>query len=381
MPNSLDERDWQLLLDRIADGKCAPLLGPGLSAGIIPQRTEIAESWAHQYEYPLADSANLAQVSQYLAVQFDPLYPKEKINKQLAQVSPPDFNAEDEPHAILADLNLPIYITTNYDDFMFQALRSRKKDPVLELCQWNQQLQRSEPSALVTGYSPSPANPLVYHLHGHSQNPSSLVLTEDDYIDFLVNISGEEYELPPIIQRAISGSSLLMVGYSPVDWDFRVLFRGVVAAAEAGLRRISVTVQMPPVPEGTPTITQEKVQEYMNEYFDMTDRRLRVYWGTAQEFMAELRRRWLGIQQEQKAGVSGNGSTAPVNLISLLSNLTESFSKSELHTIAFELRVDYENLPEAKDGFARELIVYLQRRKRLHELLELGQRERPHIEW
>jgi hypothetical protein len=27
------------------------------------------------------------------------------------------------------------------------------------------------------------------------------------------------------------------------------------------------------------------------------------------------------------------------------------------------------------------LIVYLQRRKRLHELLELGQRERPHIEW
>jgi hypothetical protein len=72
--------------------------------------------------------------------------------------------------------------------------------------QWNHHLQRSEPSALVTDYSPSPANPLAYHVHGHSQNPSSLVLTEDDYIDFLVNISGDEYGLPPIIQRAINGS-------------------------------------------------------------------------------------------------------------------------------------------------------------------------------
>jgi hypothetical protein len=69
------------LLDRFSDGKCPPLLGPGLSVGVIPRRAEIAESWAHQYEYPQADSANLAQVSQYLAVQFDPLYPKEKINK------------------------------------------------------------------------------------------------------------------------------------------------------------------------------------------------------------------------------------------------------------------------------------------------------------
>jgi hypothetical protein len=89
--------------------------------------------------------------------------------------------------------------------------------------------------------------------------------------------------------------------------------------------------------------------------------------------MAQLRRRWLGIQLEQDTTESDNGSTAPVYLISLLSNLTESFSKSELQTLAFELRVDYENLPEAKDDFARELIVYLQRRKRLQELIEIGQ--------
>ena len=67
--------------------------------------------------------------------------------------------------------------------------------------------------------------------------------------------------------------------------------------------------------------------------------------------------------------------------MSLLKNTTDSFSKEELHTIAFELRVDYENLPDAKDSFARELIVHLQRRKRLHELMEVLRRERPDGTW
>jgi hypothetical protein len=43
--------------------------------------------------------------------------------------------------------------------------------------------------------------------------------------------------------------------------------------------------------------------------------------------------------------------------------------------------VDYENLPERKDGFARELSVYLQHRKRLYELVTICQRERPSKEW
>ena len=34
----------------------------------------------------------------------------------------PDFRAPSEPHAVLADLPLPIYMTTNYDDFMVKAL-------------------------------------------------------------------------------------------------------------------------------------------------------------------------------------------------------------------------------------------------------------------
>jgi hypothetical protein len=378
--NGLEARDWELLLRRIKDGKCTAFIGPEVSAEVMPLREQIAQSWAHQYDYPLADTHDLARVAQYMAVQYDPIYPKEEMQKQITAVATPDFTIADQPHSVLAQLGLPVYITTNYDGLIERALRHHKKDPKQELCRWNAQLQRSQPSILETGYDPTPANPLVYHLHGHYQTPESLVLTEDDYLDFLVNISSETFQLPHRIQRAVTGASLLFIGYNPTDWDFRVLFRGLVAATEAGLRRISVTVQLPPVPEGTPAATQAKVQRYLDDYFSRADTQLRTYWGTTQQFITELWQHWQGIEAEKTAVPSVNNEPR-IDPMKLLKNLTDSFDKEEMTMLAFELRVDYENLPERKDGFARELIVYLQHRKRLYELVTICQRERPSKEW
>ena len=70
------------------------------------------------------------------------------------------------------------------------------------------------------------------------------MLTEDDYLDFLVAIARDAALLPHQIQRALAGTSLLFVGYRLADWDFRVIHRGLVAATEASLRRLSVTVQL-----------------------------------------------------------------------------------------------------------------------------------------
>ena len=77
------------------------------------------------------------------------MYPKELICAELATAGPPDFGAEDEPHAVLAELPLPIYITTNYDDFMAAALRRAGKEPRREICRWNSSpAVREQPSYL-----------------------------------------------------------------------------------------------------------------------------------------------------------------------------------------------------------------------------------------
>lgn len=376
--SSLEERDWEILLRRIRDGKCTPFVGSEASSTFLPSRNQLAEKWAHQYDYPLSDSQNIAQVAQYLSVQYDPLYPKEEIQQELSKAPSPNFDDPLQPHSVLANLNLPIYITTNYDDLMLQALKHHNKDPQRELCRWNPQLQRSQPSILQSGFEPSSANPLVYHLHGVFHSPESLVLTEDDYLDFLVNISSTEYELPTRIQRAVTGASLLFVGYDPTEWDFRVLFRGLIAASEAGLRRISVTVQLPPMPSETPKPTMEKVQGYLDRYFSLADNRMRVYWGTTEQFLQELWQRWQG---EQLSNTSSQEKPPLINLGHLLKTMVDAFNKEELITLAFELRVDYENLPDPKDSFARELIVYMQNRKRLFELIDICRERRPAWEW
>jgi len=67
MPNTLEERDWELLLRRIKDGKCTPFLGAGACFGALPLGGEIAQKWAQEHEYPLEDCHDLARVAQYLA--------------------------------------------------------------------------------------------------------------------------------------------------------------------------------------------------------------------------------------------------------------------------------------------------------------------------
>ena len=68
MPNRLEEKDWERLLQRIKDGKCTPFLGAGVSAGKIPVGSQIASEWAKKYDYPMADSYDLIRVAQFVAV-------------------------------------------------------------------------------------------------------------------------------------------------------------------------------------------------------------------------------------------------------------------------------------------------------------------------
>ena len=226
MPNMLEEKDWKLLLRRIKDGKCTPFLGAGACCEKIPIGSQIANEWAKKYDYPMEDSYDLIRVAQFVAVTEDAMTPKEeickKINELLKEVTPKYFEIPDELHGVLADLPLPVYITTNYDDLMVRALKSRGKTPNQEICRWNKCLMQRKPTS--SDFDPTPEKPLVFHLHGFCEIPESLVLTDDDYLDFLVAISMEQNLLPPRIQEAFTSTSLLFLGYRIADWDFKCSF-------------------------------------------------------------------------------------------------------------------------------------------------------------
>jgi hypothetical protein len=82
MPNRLEEKDWDRLLQRIKDGKCTPFLGAGVCSGMIPVGSQIASEWAKKYEYPMVDSYDLIRVAQFVAVTVDAMTPKEEMCKK-----------------------------------------------------------------------------------------------------------------------------------------------------------------------------------------------------------------------------------------------------------------------------------------------------------
>jgi SIR2-like protein len=285
----MTDTEWDLLLARIRAGNCTPFLGAGSCAGVLPLARELAATWSEVHEYPLDDSEDLARVAQYLAVSRDPMDPKERICEEIEKCSAPEFADPDEPHDVLAELPLPLYITTNYDDFMVRALKRNRKDPVQEVCRWNGTVRRL-PMLLTPELTPTPANPLVFHLHGHCGIKESIVLTEEDYLDFLVAaIEDQDALLPHQIQWALSATSLLFVGYRLNDWDFRVLHRGLVRSTAASQRRISVTVQL---------AREQSAQRYLEDYFQKR-MSIAVYWGDAREFAQELRQRWRAFESDR----------------------------------------------------------------------------------
>lgn len=62
--------------------------------------------------------------------------------------------------------------------------------------------------------------------------------------------------------------------------------------------------------------------------------------------------------------------------------LSEHFDREELRTLCFDLGIDYDELRgEGATNKARELVAYLERRSRITELVAIGKRLRPHVDW
>lgn len=292
-----DEDAWKQTVYMIAKGKCTPFIGAGASADQLPLASDLAAALASEWGFPFDDDGDLAHVTQFAAISSgNRQYVKQRlVDSMFVNMKLPDFRAPDEPHAMLADLRLPIYITTNYDDFMYEALADRGRAPQRAICPWytRDRTEIDDATSLFkedAGFNPRYTRPIVYHLHGHHSTPESLVLTEDDYIDFLVRVSMDQELLPPVIRKSLTSKMLLFVGYSLADWTFRVIFRGLLSARPPLAGHSHVSVQLPPLSADPADQRPLRIQEYLDRYFERQN--ISICWKTARAFSAELRHRW-----------------------------------------------------------------------------------------
>lgn len=294
--------DLKQLVGLLESGRCTPFLGAGASLPHVPLGSEIAGRWATEHGYPLADRNNLPRVMQYVATKYatgikDATALKEEIVESLfAGLDPPNFNVVGQIHGVLGRFPLPIYITTNYDDLMLQALLYHKKHPQRAISPWYGGAHRGPIGP--RGYAPAPETPLVFHLHGHAEQPGSLVLTEDDYIEYLVKLAADRRRpadkdslLPPVVREALRNRPLLFIGYSLEDWTFRVLFRTLLHGIPDGQLRRHVSVQIEPASSGAGG-SGTAGREYLEEYF--RSQKITIFWDKADEFAKKIAREMRG---------------------------------------------------------------------------------------
>jgi hypothetical protein len=288
--HGLKETDWKTLLDRIQTKRCIPFIGPGLCKNSYRTKATIAELWAECEDYPFEDKRDLARVSQFLEVKAeDKQVPIDRLIAEFASNNKvPDFKDQYEPHRVLAELPFPIYITTNYDNYMMKVLNEEsKKDPQRGYCHWRERAE--EEQAKVLPPVPTVANPFVFHLYGHTDEPESLVLTEEHYMRFLIKDSKfPDTTIPMQVQKALVGKSLLFFGYQVDDWDFRILLTFLDRFFQSGLRdNKHVSAQLAPFDEKATPQQRERAQEHFNRYL-LKNFNVSIYWGTCEEFAKEL---------------------------------------------------------------------------------------------
>lgn len=301
------------LRSQIETGNFTPVIGPLLASGILGSRQDIARRWAAKWQMPLPVHAqdDLAQVAQYLSMRTTKgrvraelqAYLMEEIRERQDRATPDDlfFNLSDalvqdddltptigevgkrlrarddgDPYRILAELNASLYLTTDWTDLLQHALMENGRAPTTMTFPWN------DTREFTTRHVEPPTSelPLVYHLCGRLDDPDSLVLSEDDYFEWLNAWAIRRRSVPQSVLKALTNTPLLFLGYRSLDgWDFRIISQGIRNLGGSTLMHRNLHVAVLPLSQDP-----EEAQNFAPDW-------LSIYWGETRRFLNEMRDR------------------------------------------------------------------------------------------
>jgi hypothetical protein len=175
----------------------------------------LAESCGLVNEYPNESHKNLGRVSLF--------YETLKSRKELVDAIRTAVHTGKRPSPILhalAELDFPLVITTNYDKLFERALVVADKDPQLSVYSKS----GVEPTV---NYEPTCREPLLLKIHGDVDHQESIVVTDEDYIHFILRMGDiDPFKPASLSVRAhLLSWPTLFVGYSLLDYNLRLLFQ------------------------------------------------------------------------------------------------------------------------------------------------------------
>lgn len=296
------------LADALIGEKCLVFLGAGASidqdSPDLPTAKELSKALAKKCHLEWHEYVPLSTIAYYYEFfrSRDSLnsFLKEKIDDKKIK---PSSTIEHliQIIRVLEERNKRVFVvTTNYDQHFERAYRDEfDKDPGVivykggwdpndrgaklheglgdvEPQHWHAQNQEKELTYL-------------YKMHGCISQPNghNLVITEEDYINFLTNALSQDKkkEILNYVQGQMALSTVLFIGYSLSDWNFRVIFKATAEGEDRCKKSFAVQYYKPS--DKSPDSYFRNAQwEAATEFWG--DKRVRIMNLDASKFMKDL---------------------------------------------------------------------------------------------
>ncbi len=218
----LNSRILQDLADRIVNDNAVLFLGSELFAGpgegnAPPSKRGIARALAERFEYGKDDYSLPAVARDYKV-----LHGRNALIEFLKSVLNDPQLSPTRVHQLVADLSRPFtkIITTNYDRLLERALRLVRKGFVLIVC--DSDVPYFDETKII-----------LIKMEGCITQPDSLIITEDDYEEFLVSLP----TLSDVIRALFATKTLIFIGYDLEDRGFQRLYANVTRGVGVHRRR------------------------------------------------------------------------------------------------------------------------------------------------
>ena len=278
-PSFEDTAAFRKLVESVADGRCILFLGAGVHFP-PPERSKYAYP---EHERPplggalserLAGACDFARICkgespcnlQRVAL----CYEKELGRQALVDEIKLAVEEHSRPSATvraLAELPFTLIMTTNYDTLFERALQRDgvAKRPHVEVYSPDRYAHTADYPG---GDDPTDAQPFVFKAHGDVGNPESIVVTDEDYITFVLRMNSASdgaHPIPETFRYKLNKFPTLFVGYGLLDLNLRLLFRTMRWRLDPAARPASYSVDVRPDPLVSGIWTREHGMRFIVE--------------------------------------------------------------------------------------------------------------------
>lgn len=141
-----------------------------------------------------------------------------------------------------------LIVTANYDGLLERAFDGKGYELVIQPIAGFTEKDQIE---LQNRLAKPGIGPILYKIHGSfkksvDENDSRLILTEEDYIQFLSVVGRQDQGVPTLVSEKLINGTILFLGYSLEDWDFRTIFKTLIEPLPEIQRPKSYAIQLNP---------------------------------------------------------------------------------------------------------------------------------------